>query len=247
MAANTQVTGGYAQLSLEADPVHTYTWPLLNSTATVKYGYFEAQIQTAHVLADSAFFLSNFGPQPNGDPWTEIDALEQMGTNSPTTATFNAHYEEPDGSGGYIDHDSPGSWAGLSDLTANYHVYGLDWRADKITYYVDGVKRRQIANTYWDVPLHVLFDVEDHTDWLGTPQPGNLPATMSVDYVRVWAVPEPSSIVLLVSVMFSLLAYGWRRRREVGRFAGPNTMLQHNALPSVRCGMCGLRGCYAEA
>jgi hypothetical protein len=44
---------------------------------------------------------------------------------------------------------------------------------------------------------------------LGSP----LNAVMTVDYVRVYAIPEPSGVMILSTTLLGLLAHAWRRRR----------------------------------
>ena len=108
------------------------------------------------------------------------------------------------------------------DLPTTYHYYGVNWNPSTITFYIDGVQRFQISGTdaaKFNVPLFVMLNTQNFT-WLGDPT-SQLPATMSVDYVRVWsdnviAVAEPSNIKLSASALIGLLAYaglkrGWSR------------------------------------
>ena len=51
-------------------------------------------------------------------------------------------------------------WKPTWDGSAEFHVYGLDWNADTLTWYDDGVQRRQIKNSNWIVPGCLMFDAE---------------------------------------------------------------------------------------
>ena len=50
---------------------------------------------------------------------------------------------------------------------------------------------RTLANTWWHQPLHVNFDSETFPNWFGLPDPAELPATFSIDYVRSWRSVGP--------------------------------------------------------
>ena len=197
---------------------YRYSTGVVMSTATSGYGYYEARIQTAHVKADSAFWLDS----PTNSSWEEIDIAEQLGTNN------------YDGTGNRIKsyqvaaHSTAGSAAGTdsahwyqssSDLTAGYHVYGLSWTPGTINWYFDGVLTYQVPNTYWHDPQHIIFDLETNLTWAGTPEPSLLPAAMSVDYFRMWTmsdVPESSSLMLLAMAALGGVARGRAMRRRTG-------------------------------
>ena len=42
---------------------------------------------------------------------------------------------------------------------------------------------------------------------------GSVEGNIALDYVRIGAVPEPSTIVLCVMAIIGLLAYAWQRRK----------------------------------
>lgn len=211
VGANSSLNNGVLQQTMQRgglpSPTPTqdgqdfvYSVGMLNSKATTTYGYFEARIRTSAVAFNQAFWLTN----PHRPKWTEIDIVEQPGSWNTKLATFNAHYFEPNGSGGYVDRSFPGYFTSLTDLTGEYSVYGLYWSPSEISWYVDGVRHHQITNTYWDEPLQILFSQETNVGWLGLPDDADLPTTMDVDYLRVWsvnAVPEPSALVMAVIAM----------------------------------------------
>jgi hypothetical protein len=78
------------------------------------------------------------------------------------------------------------TWVAPWRLADDYHVYGLEWGADEIKYYVDGAVVRTVENTHWHQPLYLTFDSETMPDWFGMPADQDLPSTFSVDYVRAW-------------------------------------------------------------
>jgi beta-glucanase (GH16 family) len=224
MAGNTQVAGGAAQVILKegglpvwkpTDPAngpYLYSTGVLLSRYTSCYGYYEARLKTANVSADSAFWLAmSAAAQP-----TEIDIIENYGILSPMVGYLTAHYWDQAGS----LHSQGQTWISPDYLTAGYHVYGLYWSLSQIVWYVDGVQRFQVANTAWHDPLHVLFDVSTNVSVCGAPLPSDMPAAMSVDYFRYWvegtadpwAVPEPSSLILLAAGALALGARACAKR-----------------------------------
>ena len=85
-----------------------------------------------------------------------------------------------------------GVWVAPWRLADDYHVYGLDWSKEEITYYVDGVPVRRVENTHWHQPLYLIFDSETMPKWFGMPDDADLPSTFSVEYVRAWKKEGPA-------------------------------------------------------
>ncbi|MEM9981683.1 MAG: T9SS type A sorting domain-containing protein, partial [Bacteroidota bacterium] len=84
-----------------------------------------------------------------------------------------------------------------------WHVYGAEWHEDgKITFYRDGEKlwKTTVGNggTEWDVAQYLLLRIgTGDTGWGGDPDQNtnadNWPATMEVDYVRVYQKDQISA------------------------------------------------------
>ena len=85
-----------------------------------------------------------------------------------------------------------GKWTAPWRLADDYHVYGLEWNADEIKYFVDGVVVRTVENTHWHQPLFLIFDSETMPKWFGMPDDDDLPSTYSVEYVRAWKKQQES-------------------------------------------------------
>lgn len=92
------------------------------------------------------------------------------------------------------------------------HVYALDWERDTMTVSVDGVvvkrfESRKLSPGGWftaapgapqqapfDHPFRVVLNLAVGGAWPGPPSPDTpFPSTMTVDYVRVWATPDPAA------------------------------------------------------
>jgi hypothetical protein len=92
-------------------------------------------------------------------------------------------------------HDSNSAYAfgattTVPDVSLAFHVYGLDWEPDTITWYFDGVQQAQTATAPdLDQPMYILLNlaVGGTGSWPGPTNASTpFPADMQIDYVRVW-------------------------------------------------------------
>jgi beta-glucanase (GH16 family) len=113
-----------------------------------------------------------------GAPWPqcgEIDMFEGL------NGYAGWHFDHADSSGNSV-------WQGGvqtgSDFTG-WHVYGVDWQPNSITYYYDGVKVGTITSGVTNQPMRLVID--NTTSPVGNQSgPIVVPATLKVDYVRAW-------------------------------------------------------------
>jgi beta-glucanase (GH16 family) len=80
-----------------------------------------------------------------------------------------------------------------------FHVYQLDWRADRIDIGVDGHGILRVRNDQpggkgawpFDVPFKMILNLAVGGDWAGARgiDDAAMPQRMEVDYVRVWQTP----------------------------------------------------------
>ncbi|KOV35877.1 hypothetical protein ADK60_08085, partial [Streptomyces sp. XY431] len=145
---------------------------------TFTYGYFAAAIKTTGQAAGMfpAFWLLPAGTR-GGLP--ELDIAEFINTDH--YADLNLHAEAPDGTN--IDaHYSHGP----VDFSSGYHVFGLDWEPDAVTWYVDGVQVFQVTDrsVIPDVPMELILDLA--VGYHQSP-PADVDRTqVAVDWVAVW-------------------------------------------------------------
>ena len=119
--------------------------------------------------------------EPEGKWPPEIDIIENLG-NDPTRAHLCLHWGT--GSGG----SSCGNYNGLT--AGGWHVYGLEWTANSIRWYIDGVLRREVTNQSQipDAPMYMLINLQIGGSWPGSPNSSTpFPADFEIDYVRAWS------------------------------------------------------------
>jgi beta-glucanase (GH16 family) len=76
----------------------------------------------------------------------------------------------------------------------SFHTYGLDWNANTIDWYIDGVMVRSVSNDRWHQPLYLNI-TNSIQDFNGLPTGSELTAAAPflVDYIRVYkAIPTGS-------------------------------------------------------
>ena len=172
------------------------------------YGYIEARIKMPNNKSTwPGFWMSpnnsTYGSWPRSG---EIDIIETKGSNL-NYAAADAHWGI---SPGYKKHAQGKKLpAGFKDTT-QWHTYGVKWTEGKLEYYIDGMKFHIInrfsqpnaANTPYgpfDKPFFLRLNLAiggDYIDGNGSKwsnaynalaeHPESFPATMSIDYVRVY-------------------------------------------------------------
>jgi beta-glucanase (GH16 family) len=149
-----------------------------------RFGIIEARIRYPKGQgAWPAFWMLEAGK--NVSP-PEIDIFEAYpatpgagGGSGVNVAVISNHYAG--GSPQYV------AWDAGSDLTADWHVWRCEWRADAIRVWVDGVLRATHAGHVPTVPLYPILTLAMGAG--GYRVDGTTPAvlTMDVDYLRAWA------------------------------------------------------------
>ena len=171
------------------------------------YGYFEARIKVVNGQGfwPAFWLIPQLPPIPNPDVeyfWPpEIDILEYKG-QEPNLIYMTHHYSgvypEP---GSKLNNWSYGGHEGGvhsgPDYSADFHTYAVEWQPGSITWYIDGIAQfRGIYNTPpgtinlpdYTGEMHIILNLAvgggfvDHL----LPPDELLPATMEVDYVRVY-------------------------------------------------------------
>jgi beta-glucanase (GH16 family) len=159
---------------------------------THAFGRFEARMQlpTGQGLWPAFWLLGDNVGSVGWPACGEIDIMENRG-QEPNFVHGSVH--GPGYSGGNavtMKQLVPGA-----PLSAGFHVYAIEWVANQIVFYVDGLNYLTVtpqslpANTQWvfDHPFGVLFDVAVGGTYVGDPDTTTVfPQTLLVDYVRVY-------------------------------------------------------------
>ncbi len=121
----------------------------------------------------------------------EIDIMENIG-KEPSIVHGSAHGP------GYTGGTGVGSQYSLPSgqpLSADYHIYAVEWETNVIRFYLDSTLYETItpaslpSGSPWvfDHPFFLLLNVAVGGDWPGSPDSTTVfPQTMLVDYVRVY-------------------------------------------------------------
>ena len=154
------------------------------------YGYIEASIKLPKGKGTwPAFWMMpvNFRSWPADG---EIDIMEEVGYHPDYVSSSlhaNAHVHS---NGTQVTHEMY-----CKGAEGEFHTYAIEWTAQNITTFVDGKKQlsydnRGLGRDDWPYndPFYVIFNLAWGGDWGGSQgvDENALPATMEVDYVRVF-------------------------------------------------------------
>ncbi|GAA6530238.1 hypothetical protein LPYR103PRE_22110 [Segatella asaccharophila] len=155
-----------------------------------QYGYVEARIK----LPKGKGTWPAFWMMPvNNKTWPddgEIDVMEEVGYD-PNVVVSTIHCKKYNNGGTTVE----SARQTVPTAQSDFHTYGLEWTADKLTFYVDNKELLTYKNDgsgrdAWpfDNPFYVILNLAWGGDWGGQQgvDPSCLPATMEVDYVRVF-------------------------------------------------------------
>ena len=146
-----------------------------NGKFSFVHGCFEARMW---LPAGSGLWPAWWADGQNWPADGEIDVLESSGADNSTAV----HYHYPGG--------GPGKTVPVPGSTAGWHTYAADWEPGVITFYYDGkvvwtVKDGDVIGgakvTITSSPLYLILNLQVQS--VNAP----LPATMRVQYVRVWS------------------------------------------------------------
>jgi beta-glucanase (GH16 family) len=147
-------------------------------TFSFQYGYIEVK---AKVPAGQGFWPAIWMmPASYHDSNGEIDVMEVLGSD-PTKVYFTIHHLALNL---YQQFTKVGA-----DLSADFHIYGVDWEPDHVAWYLDGAAIGTCTNPSLipHEPMYPIMNLAIGGDWGGPPDSSTrFPASMDVDYIRVW-------------------------------------------------------------
>lgn len=116
----------------------------------------------------------------------EIDIMEILGD---TTDKLRVHFHFLDELG---ERESAGETIQVSDLSKNWHIYGLLWTEDHIAWYLDGNEMWRFDKSEYvpAEPLYFIANLAVGGEWPGAPDKHTrFPSDFIIDYVRIWQQP----------------------------------------------------------
>ncbi len=165
-----------------------------------KYGRFEARIKLprGQGLWPAFWMLGSDFPSAGWPACGEIDIMENVGLEP---GKIHGTLHGPGYSG---NNPLTGAYTlpNHEDMSDDFHVFAVDWMPDAIRFYVDGrLFETQTVDSIpsskrwvFDHPFFILLNLAVGGAWPGTPDAKTpFPATMLVDYVRVYAL-QPAKI-----------------------------------------------------
>lgn len=204
-AANATVVNGELQITARKQTVGgmPYTSARMTTQGLKEFTYGKMEARIKMPIGQGlwpAFWM--LGANINTVSWPrcgEIDVLEHVNIDNKVYGTI--HW---DNNGGHAQYGG-----NTTVTTADYHVYSVEWAPTAIRWYVDGVKYHEADITNginsteeFQRPFFLLLNLAVAGDWPGaTVDESKLPATMSVDYVRVYQLmnaPAPAPAATLI-------------------------------------------------
>ncbi|SDR02855.1 Beta-glucanase, GH16 family [Curtobacterium sp. UNCCL20] len=181
ITARREADGSYSSARLKSE-----------GTYSAQYGRVEARIRIPRGQGIwPAFWMLGADIGQVGWPACgEIDVMENVGYE-PAVVHGTVHGPGYSGAQGISAAYTNPSGAAFAD---DFHVYGVDWRPDSVTWTVDGVAyrtvtRADVGSNPWvfDKPFFVVLNVAVGGSWPGSPDASTrFPQQMTVDWLRVY-------------------------------------------------------------
>lgn len=201
-AENAVVSNGSLKIiaKLERVAAKKYTSARIRTKnlADFTYGRFEARIKlpVGKGLWPGFWMLSTTEPYGGWPQSGEIDIMEFLGS-APDHTFGTIHYGDP-----YPDNKWQGNNFYLNDGTIfsdKFHEFAIEWKKDEIRWYVDNIlysvkTAADVAPDNWpfDNDFHFILNTAVGGNLGGTVDDNCFPATMEIEYVRVYDAPKPT-------------------------------------------------------
>jgi beta-glucanase (GH16 family) len=169
-------SGGEAHLTA-AKTANGYTSAAMTTLGSFeqKFGRFEIRFRMpAGAGLEPLLRLLPLG----GADQPSIDVMRASGAH-PSTALFANRWVEAN-----LDRDYSGSWDGV-DFSNGFHTVAAEWDEEKIVWSVDGLERFVSWDGIPQQPMYLTVCLEVRDPDART----NFPATLDIDYIRVFARP----------------------------------------------------------
>ena len=206
---NASVEGGYLIIEARKESFggRSYTSSRINTKDKFSFKYGRVDIRAALPEGKGLWpALWMLGQNFSTVSWPycgEIDIMEMVGGNGLENRTVGtAHWNnggvyESNGTAkkpyAPVSYGDNYSLSGTETLANAFHIFGLTWTPDSITWYIDGVQYHTMAIdsgaslSAFQKDFFLIFNVAVGGDWPGSPDANTVfPQRMLVDYVRVF-------------------------------------------------------------
>ncbi len=187
---------------------------------TFTYGKVEGRLKTtAHSGNFPAFWMmpnkSTYGGWPDSG---EIDIFEQINNENTSYHTIHSHWANGAGDGGLGNGGNPQKGGTSATTTGDYHVYGLEWTENMLTWFVNGKKVFSYAKStnqddldkkQWpfDKPFYLILNQSvGNGGWAANPDL-NFTYETKFDWVRVYQKADGDLITGVNNVKETTLDY----------------------------------------
>jgi len=159
-----------------------------------QYGRLEARIKTPSGLGTWPAFWMLGSDLLKGIPWPdsgEIDILEQKGS-MPETVFGTIHGPNlPGGAGGGYG----STYSAPTSLNNVFHTYAIEWKKNKIDFYVDdnlyfsaAANDGSSGTWVYNQPFFLILNLAMGGEFTGDLDPAMKQAQMSIDYIRFYSI-----------------------------------------------------------
>lgn len=240
---NMQIVNGKLNLIAREESYmgYNYTSALLKTKSNWRYGRIEARIKLPATNGFvPAFWMlpaeNNYGWWPKSG---EIDIMEQP-SNEVSNIYGTIHTET------YNSITGTGPVGGVTvvpDAQTAFHIYAVEWTADRIDFYVDAQNYFSFTNDHsgsatwpFNTPFYIILNLAVGGGWVGNPDSNTVfPAIMEVDWVRAYQyfddvtvngsdfIPYFSSDIYYSVDDISNAIYSWEVPGNAQIVAGQNT------------------------
>jgi len=186
-----QVSGGMLTIKGEkrqgqyAGKTMAYTSGVICSEHYQTYGRFEMRCRVPAGKGYWPAFWLLAGPStPNVH---EVDIFEILG-DKPSVLYTTVHWGTDYGTG----HQSAGTSITGPDLSADFHVYSLEWDATKLVWSLDGTEVfRHTGGGVPQVPMYIIANLAIGGGWPGSPDATTVfPGAFQIDYIRAYQLTD---------------------------------------------------------
>jgi len=156
--------------------------------------YVEARVKTLDLQGSNTAFWS----KPDSEQWPpEIDFFELPNGNVEVDQTTHHIHTASSGTCGDSETHEDTAVTGrhrASDHARNWHVFGLEWRSDRVVYYKNGNEigrandEKVMTSLSNCTPFYVMFTTMI-PDWLSAPEDlSGTKTTYEIDWFRKWKI-----------------------------------------------------------